>query len=93
MIDVAQWFLDDPYPASAVAMGGNLAWKDGREISDTAEYVFEFPKAWLLTFSSRLGIGPGGRFRGVLRQGPQARLAQLDQPHGGAPASGRRTRT
>ena len=58
MIDVAQWFLDDPYPASAVAIGGNLAWKDGREISDTAEYVFEFPKAWLLTFSSRLGSGP-----------------------------------
>ena len=58
MIDVAQWFLDDPYPASAVAMGGNLAWKDGREISDTAEYVFEFPKGWLLTFSSRLGSGP-----------------------------------
>ena len=58
MIDVAQWFLDDPYPASAVAIGGNLAWKDGREISDTAEYVFDFPKSWLLTFSSRLGSGP-----------------------------------
>lgn len=58
MIDVAQWFLDDPFPASAVAIGGNFAWKDGREISDTAEYVFEFPKAWLLTFSSRLGSGP-----------------------------------
>ncbi len=58
MIDVAQWFLDDPYPASAVAIGGNLAWKDGRQISDTAEYVFEYPKSWLLTFSSRLGSGP-----------------------------------
>jgi len=58
MIDVAQWFLDDPYPSSAVAIGGNLAWKDGREISDTAEYVFEYPKSWLLTFSSRLGSGP-----------------------------------
>lgn len=58
MIDVAQWFLDDPYPSSAVAIGGNLAWKDGREISDTAEYVFDFPKGWLLTFSSRLGSGP-----------------------------------
>jgi predicted dehydrogenase len=58
MIDVAQWFLDDPYPASAVALGSNLAWKDGREISDTAEYVLEMPKGWLLTFSSRLGSGP-----------------------------------
>ena len=47
-----------PVPTSAVALGGNLTWKDGREISDTAEYVFEFPKGWILTFSSRLGSGP-----------------------------------
>jgi predicted dehydrogenase len=58
MIDVALWFMDDPFPSSAVALGRTLTWKDGREISDTAEYVFEFPKGWLLTFSSRLGSGP-----------------------------------
>jgi predicted dehydrogenase len=58
MIDVGQWFMDDPYPSSAVALGGTYTWKDGREISDTAEYVFEYPKGWLLTFSSRLGSGP-----------------------------------
>jgi predicted dehydrogenase len=58
LIDVAQWFMDDPYPTSAVALGGQYVWKDGREISDTAEYVFEYPKGWLLTFSSRLGSGP-----------------------------------
>lgn len=58
MIDVALWFMDDPYPVSAVALGGILTWKDGRQISDTAEYVYEFPKGWLLTFSSRLGSGP-----------------------------------
>jgi predicted dehydrogenase len=58
MIDVALWFMDDPFPSSAVALGRTLTWKDGREISDTAEYVFEFPKGWMLTFSSRLGSGP-----------------------------------
>ena len=58
MIDVALWFMNDPFPASAVALGDILTWKDGRQISDTAEYVFEFPKGWLLTFSSRLGSGP-----------------------------------
>jgi predicted dehydrogenase len=58
MIDVALWFMDDPFPSSAVALGRTLTWKDGREISDTAEYIFEFPKGWLLTFSSRLGSGP-----------------------------------
>ena len=58
LIDVAQWFMDDPHPATAVALGGRYTWKDGREISDTAEYVLEYPKGWLLTFSSRLGSGP-----------------------------------
>jgi len=58
VIDVGQWFMDDPYPSTAVALGGTYTWKDGREISDTAEYVFEYPKGWILTFSSRLGSGP-----------------------------------
>jgi predicted dehydrogenase len=58
MIDVAAWFMDDPFPASAVALGGVKTWKDGREISDTAEYVFAYPKDWICTFSSRLGSGP-----------------------------------
>jgi predicted dehydrogenase len=58
MIDVALWIMNDPFPLSAVALGDILTWKDGRQISDTAEYVFEFPKGWLLTFSSRLGSGP-----------------------------------
>jgi predicted dehydrogenase len=58
LIDVAQWFMDDPFPSSAVALGGRYTWKDGREISDTAEYVLEYPKGWLCTFSSRLGSGP-----------------------------------
>jgi predicted dehydrogenase len=58
MIDVALWFMEDPLPSSAVALGGNLTWKDGREITDTAEYVFDFPKGWILSFSSRLGSGP-----------------------------------
>jgi predicted dehydrogenase len=58
LIDVASWFMDDPFPTAAVAVGGQYSWKDGREISDTAEYVLEYPKGWLLTFSSRLGSGP-----------------------------------
>ena len=76
MIDVAQWFLDDPYPSSSVAIGGNLAWKDGREISDTAEYVFEFPRGWLLTFSSRLGSGPEEDFE--VFYGKERRLDSRD---------------
>ena len=37
MIDVALWFMNDPFPLSAVALGDILTWKDGRQISDTAE--------------------------------------------------------
>jgi predicted dehydrogenase len=62
MIDVALWFMDDPLPSSAVALGGRFTWKDGRQTSDTAEYVFDFPKGWMLTFSSRLGSGPESDF-------------------------------
>jgi predicted dehydrogenase len=58
MIDVALWFMDDPFPSSCVALGGHFTWKDGRQTSDTAEYVYDFPKGWMLTFSSRLGSGP-----------------------------------
>ena len=35
------WFMDDPFPAAAVALGGRYTWKDGREISDTAEYALD----------------------------------------------------
>jgi len=58
VIDVAQWYMDDPHPVSAVALGGIFSWPDGRETSDTFESLFEFPKGWMLSFASRLGSGP-----------------------------------
>jgi len=58
VIDVAQWYMDDPFPAAAVAMGGIFTWKDGREHSDTFECLYEYPKGWMLSFASRLGSGP-----------------------------------
>ena len=58
LIDVAQWFMDDPYPTSAVALGGQTSGRtDGRSATRRSN-VFEYPKGWLLTFSSRLGSGP-----------------------------------
>ena len=54
-IDVATWFMDDPLPVSAVALGGVYVWKDGREHADTVDCILEYPKKFILNYSTRLG--------------------------------------
>jgi len=54
-MDVATWFMDDPLPASAVALGGVYVWKDGREHADTVDCVLAYPKEFILNYSTRLG--------------------------------------
>jgi predicted dehydrogenase len=54
-IDVATWFMDDPLPVSAVALGGVYVWKDGREHADTVDCILEYPKEFILNYSTRLG--------------------------------------
>jgi predicted dehydrogenase len=55
LMDVAIWFMDDPLPRSAVAHGGVYVWKDGREHADTMDCILEYPKGFLLNYSTRLG--------------------------------------
>jgi predicted dehydrogenase len=55
LIDVGIWFMDDPLPRSAVAQGGVYVWKDGREHADTIDCVLEYPKGFILQYSTRLG--------------------------------------
>jgi predicted dehydrogenase len=55
LMDVAIWFMDDPLPRSAVASGGVYVWKDGREHADTMDCLLEYPKGFLLNYSTRLG--------------------------------------
>ena len=55
LIDVGIWFMDDPLPRSAVAQGGVYVWKDGREHADTIDCVLEYPKRFILQYSTRLG--------------------------------------
>jgi predicted dehydrogenase len=71
-IDIGTWFMDDPLPKTAVAHGGIYVWKDGREHADTIECLYEYPKGFMLTYSTRLGnskmdaeavfYGTGGTF-------------------------------
>ncbi|MBN1506611.1 MAG: Gfo/Idh/MocA family oxidoreductase [Sedimentisphaerales bacterium] len=54
-MDVATWFMDDPLPLSAVALGGVYVWKDGREHADTVDCILTYPKEFMLNYSTRLG--------------------------------------
>jgi len=54
-IDLVHYFLDDPFPRSVVAHGGIFAWKDGRENPDTFQALLEYPKGFLVSYSTSFG--------------------------------------
>jgi predicted dehydrogenase len=54
-IDLVHYFLDDSFPRSVVAHGGVFAWKDGRENPDTFEALLEYPKGFLVSYSTSFG--------------------------------------
>jgi predicted dehydrogenase len=54
-IDMVHWFMDDHFPRSAVAHGGVFAWHDGRENPDTFQTVLEYPKGFLVSYSTSFG--------------------------------------
>jgi predicted dehydrogenase len=60
LIDLAPWFLKDPYPKHAMAMGGVYLWKDGRQTSDVFQAMVEYHEC-LVTFSMSLTNGAGNR--------------------------------
>jgi predicted dehydrogenase len=54
-IDLVHWFMGDSHPRSAVAHGGVFAWHDGRENADTFETLLEYPKGFLVSYSTSFG--------------------------------------
>lgn len=54
-IDMVHWFMDDNFPRSVVSHGGIFAWKDGRENPDTFHALFEYPKGFLVSYSTSFG--------------------------------------
>jgi predicted dehydrogenase len=54
-IDLAHYFLDDNFPRSVMAHGGVFAWPDGRENPDTFQALLEYPKGFLVTYSTSFG--------------------------------------
>src|SRR5215467_4689900 len=53
--DLVHWFMDDKFPRSVVAHGGVLAWHDGRENPDTFQALLEYPKGFLVSYSTSFG--------------------------------------
>jgi predicted dehydrogenase len=54
-IDLVHWFMDDDFPKSAVSHGGVFAWHDGRETPDTFQALLEYPKGFLVSYSTSFG--------------------------------------
>jgi len=54
-IDLVHWFMNDKFPRSAVSHGGVLAWHDGRETPDTFQALLEYPKGFLVSYSTSFG--------------------------------------
>ena len=50
-VDVADWFLDQ-HPKSVMGVGGLDYWKDGRDIYDNIQLIFEYPGGQKLQYSS-----------------------------------------
>ena len=54
-IDLTHFFLEDEFPRSVVAHGGVYAWPDGRENADTFQALLEYPKGFLVSYSTSFG--------------------------------------
>jgi predicted dehydrogenase len=54
-IDMVHHVTGDPFPFSAVAHGGVYAWPDGRENPDTFQALLEYPKGFLVSYSTSFG--------------------------------------
>jgi predicted dehydrogenase len=54
-LDLVHWFMKDSFPRSVTAHGGIYAWKDGRENPDTFQALLEYPKGFLVSYSTSFG--------------------------------------
>jgi predicted dehydrogenase len=73
-IDLVHWFMGDSYPRSVVAHGGVFAWPDGRENPDTFHALLEYPKGFLVSYSTSFGNDSPGFTRYM---GKQATLVNI----------------
>jgi predicted dehydrogenase len=53
--DLVHWFMNDNFPRSVAANGGIFAWHDGRQNADTFQALLEYPKGFLVSYSTSFG--------------------------------------
>jgi predicted dehydrogenase len=54
-IDLVHYLLEEQFPKSVVALGGVFAWRDGRENPDTFQALLEYPKGFMVSYSTSFG--------------------------------------
>jgi predicted dehydrogenase len=54
-IDLVNWYMNESVPHSVVAAGGIFAWHDGRENADTFQALLQYPKGFLVSYSTSFG--------------------------------------
>jgi predicted dehydrogenase len=87
-IDVASYFLR-AQPVSVTGFGGVMTWRDGRQVPDTVQAVFEYPGGLRLLYGATLGNsfqGSSETFQGsdaaVLLQSDRAwMIKEADAPN------------
>jgi len=63
MIDVVHWLTGEQFPKSVLAHGGTYVWKDGRENGDTFHALLEYPKGFLVSYSTMFGNSSPSQFK------------------------------
>ena len=53
--DLVHWFMKESYPVSVIAHGGIFTWRDCRENPDTFQALLEYPKGFLVSYSTSFG--------------------------------------
>ena len=76
--DLMNWYMGAA-PVSVTGFGGILAWKDGRDVCDTVQCVFEYPNGARLVYDATVGNSFDGAYEllqgcdsAILMRGPHA---------------------
>ena len=60
-VDIATWFLG-AQPLAVTGFGGVMHWNDGRDVPDTVQCVFEYPKNVRFAYDATLVNSFGGQY-------------------------------
>lgn len=79
-IDLVHWFMNDSLPRSAVSHGGIFAWRDGRETADTFQSLLEYPKGFLVSYSTSFGNDSPGFTRYMGKKAAMVNIGDEGSP-------------